>query len=78
MAQYIAEVVVSHVAIRIERDSQAVVFLGLVKTAAPHIKIGDLHETLRVFALCQGAGSGSPVFSRKAGPIGALRGLAIR
>src|SRR5882762_8611725 len=55
MAEDIAKVVVSHVAIWIERDSLAVVFLGLVKTTAPHMKIGDLHETLRVFALCQGA-----------------------
>src|SRR6266481_1620817 len=43
-----------HVAIWIERDRLAVVFLGLVKTTAPHVKIGDLHETLRVFAPCQG------------------------
>ena len=36
------------------------------KRLPPHIEIGDLHETLRVFALCQGAALG-PVheFSRE-------------
>jgi hypothetical protein len=39
----------------IERDSPAVVFLGLVETTGPHIKISDLHETFHVLARREGA-----------------------
>ena len=50
LSQDIAKVVLSHVAAWIERDSLAVVFLGLIERTGPHVKIGELHETEHIFA----------------------------
>jgi hypothetical protein len=73
MSQDIAEVVLCHIVVWIERDSPAVVFLGLIETTGLHIKIGGLHEAFQIFARRKGT---ALILAHEFFPIaGGIRGL---
>src|SRR5579859_206840 len=54
VSQDVAEIVVGRIMLRIERNGFAVLHLGQVQTAVPHMTFSDLREALRIIPVCPG------------------------